>query len=558
MIARLRTAFHLQLLPLAIGFVLLAAIIGSRSWLIETQQEENDAVRTAFELDNRLVTALSLAQDAETGQRGYLLTGEDPYLQPYRSAAAALPAEMDAIDAITAPDSERQAQFEALRSAIKEKFAEIDETIALYRSGNAAGALAIVRTDRGKAAMDRIRTVIGEMRREESADLQQRLAASERVDEWLRWGSIAALLGVFAMGAYGLMDARRRLREVIAAHVSLTASNEALRDEIKTRQAAEQQIRQMQKMEAVGQLTGGIAHDFNNMLAVIMSAMNLIQRKLSRGETDIDKFVDAATDATTRAANLTARLLAFARQQPLAPEVIDANRVVTGMSDLLRRSLGETVAIETVLAGGLWRTFADPSQLENAILNLAVNGRDAMPDGGSLTIETANSHLDDGYAAAHAEVTAGQYVMIAVTDTGDRHVARDRRESLRAVLHDQAGEQRHRAWPQPGRRLRQAVGRTREDLFRARRRHHNQGVPAAAFRRGSGSAGGLACRPIRKSGRRKPCWWSRTMRGCAQAASMRCGISATRSSMPATPRRRCASSRSIRMSRCCSPTSSCR
>ena len=120
----------------------------------------------------------------------------------------------------------------------------------------------------------------------------------------------------------------------------------------------------------------------------------------------------------TRAANLTARLLAFSRQQPLAPQVVDANRIVTGMSDLLRRTLGETIAIETVLAGGLWRTFADPSQIENAILNLAVNGRDAMPDGGSLTIETANSHLDDGYAATHADVTPGQYVMIAVTDTG--------------------------------------------------------------------------------------------------------------------------------------------
>jgi CheY-like chemotaxis protein len=174
----------------------------------------------------------------------------------------------------------------------------------------------------------------------------------------------------------------------------------------------------MQKMEAVGQLTGGIAHDFNNMLAVIMSAMNLIQRKLKRGETDIDKFVDAATDATSRAANLTARLLAFARQQPLAPQVVDANRVVTGMSEMLRRTLGETISVETVLAGGLWRTHADPSQVENAILNLAVNARDAMPEGGSLTIETANCHLDDGYAASHAEVTAGQYVMIAVTDTG--------------------------------------------------------------------------------------------------------------------------------------------
>ena len=266
--------------------------------------------------------------------------------------------------------------------------------------------------------MDRVRAIIGEMRREENADLQQRLAASERTDDLLRWASIATLLGVFALAAYGLFDARRRLRDVVAAHERLTASNEALREEIGTRQAAESQIRQMQKMEAVGQLTGGIAHDFNNMLAVIMSAMNLIARKLARGETDVEKFVDAATDATIRAANLTARLLAFSRQQPLAPQVIDANRVVTGMSDLLRRALGETIAIETVLAGGLWRSFTDPSQLENAILNLAVNGRDAMPDGGSLTIETANSHLDDGYAATHGEVTPGQYVMIAVTDTG--------------------------------------------------------------------------------------------------------------------------------------------
>ena len=134
------------------------------------------------------------------------------------------------------------------------------------------------------------------------------------------------------------------MRDVATAHAGLLAANDALRSEIATREAAEAQVRQMQKMEAVGQLTGGIAHDFNNMLAVIMSAMNLIQRKLARGETDIGKFVDAATDATTRAANLTARLLAFSRQQPLAPQVIDANRVVTGMSDLLRRTLGETIS----------------------------------------------------------------------------------------------------------------------------------------------------------------------------------------------------------------------
>jgi signal transduction histidine kinase len=418
MIARLRKAVHLQLLPLALGFVLLGAIVGARSLLIESQRDSNDAVRAAFGLDNRLVTTLSLAQDAETGQRGFLLTGEEPYLAPYRSAASALPGEMEAIGKAVASNPTRSAQFEELRAALDVKLAEIEETISLYQAGNASEALALVRTNRGKVAMDRIRAVIGEMRRDESADLQQRLAAAERVDDWLRWASFATLFGVVAVGAYGLFDARRRMRDVETAHAGLVAANDALRTEIATREAAEQQVRQMQKMEAVGQLTGGIAHDFNNMLAVIMSAMNLIQRKLARGETDIAKFIDAATDATERAASLTARLLAFSRQQPLAPQVIDANRVVTGMSDMLRRTLGETISVETVLAGGLWRTNADPSQIENAILNLAVNGRDAMPDGGHLTIETANSHLDDSYAASHAEVAAGQYVMIAVTDRG--------------------------------------------------------------------------------------------------------------------------------------------
>ena len=418
MITRLRKAVNYQLLPLVLGFVLLAGIVGARSLLIESQRDSNDAVRSAFALDNRLVTTLSLVQDAETGQRGFLLTGEEIYLAPYRSAVSALPGELEEISEAVASRPRRHAQMEALVAAVDVKLAEIDETIALYRAGNAAEALALVRTNRGKVSMDRVRTVINEIRRAESAELHHRLAAAERIDDLLRWASFATLALVFVLGAYGIYFARRRLRDVETAHSDLMAANNALRKEIATREAAEQQVRQMQKMEAVGQLTGGIAHDFNNMLAIIMSAMNLIQRKLKRGETDIGKFVDAATDATNRAASLTARLLAFSRQQPLAPQVIDANRLVTGMSDMLRRTLGETISVETVLAGGLWKTYADPSQIENAILNLAVNGRDAMPNGGSLTIETANSHLDDSYAATHAEVSAGQYVMIAVTDKG--------------------------------------------------------------------------------------------------------------------------------------------
>ena len=174
----------------------------------------------------------------------------------------------------------------------------------------------------------------------------------------------------------------------------------------------------MQKMEAIGQLSGGIAHDFNNMLAVIMSAISLIRRKLERGDHDIESLLGGAADAAERAAILTARLLAFARQQALSPEPVEANRLVSGMSEMLRRTLGETIRLETVLAGGLWRTRVDPQQLENAIINLAVNARDAMPEGGSITIETANSYLDESYVADHPGATAGQYVMIAITDTG--------------------------------------------------------------------------------------------------------------------------------------------
>ncbi len=154
------------------------------------------------------------------------------------------------------------------------------------------------------------------------------------------------------------------------------------------------------------------------MMAVILSATSLMRRRLAAGDIDIGRFVDAAEDGAKRAAQLTARLLAFARKQPLSPETLDANRLVANMSELLRRTLGEQVSIETVLAGGLWAVLADPSQLENSLLNLAVNARDAMPDGGRITIETSNTHLDDAYAARHAEVAPGQYVMIAVTDNG--------------------------------------------------------------------------------------------------------------------------------------------
>lgn len=212
------------------------------------------------------------------------------------------------------------------------------------------------------------------------------------------------------------------IQDLVEAREVMARSRVQLESEVEARtrelMRAEEQLRQAQKMEAVGQLTGGIAHDFNNMLAVVLGGLDLLERRLAAGNHDVGRFVSAAREGATRAAALTQRLLAFSRQQPLAPEPVDANRMVAGMSEMLSRTLGGAIEVETVLAGGLWLTRADPNQLESALLNLSVNARDAMPDGGRLTIETANAHLDDSYAREH-DVAAGQYVLVAVTDSGE-------------------------------------------------------------------------------------------------------------------------------------------
>jgi CheY-like chemotaxis protein len=171
-------------------------------------------------------------------------------------------------------------------------------------------------------------------------------------------------------------------------------------------------------MEAIGQLTGGLAHDFNNMLAVVIGSVNLAKRRLGAGHDDAVRYLDSALEGAEHAATLTHRLLAFSRRQPLAPEPLDPNKMVSGMAEMLRRTLGEQVQLEAVFAGGLWRAYVDPSQLETTILNLALNARDAMPEGGKLTIETSNAYLDEEYAAREVGIPSGQYVLVAVTDTG--------------------------------------------------------------------------------------------------------------------------------------------
>ncbi len=213
----------------------------------------------------------------------------------------------------------------------------------------------------------------------------------------------------------------REIRHRRRAEDQLRQLNEGLEvrvaSEIAERRQAERALQQAQKMESIGQLTGGVAHDFNNLLQVVAGNLQLLAKDVA-GNERAERRVGNALAGVSRGAKLASQLLAFGRRQALEPRVINVGRFVAGMDDLLRRSIGEAVEVEVITAGGLWNTYADPTQVENALLNLAINARDAMEGSGKLTIEVGNAALDQDYARTHAEVEAGQYVMLAVTDTG--------------------------------------------------------------------------------------------------------------------------------------------
>lgn len=236
--------------------------------------------------------------------------------------------------------------------------------------------------------------------------------------EVIRWFStctdVDAMHKQSALLAEDTASMRSLNREQSDVLIQVRSELQNARDE---RHNADEKVRQLQKMEAVGQLTGGIAHDFNNMLTVIMGGLNLLQAKLGRGDLKVEHYADLAMDATKRAAELTHRLLAFSRQQALAPVVVDMNRLVTSLSGMLQRTLGKGCQLEFVRHAGLWMTYVDVGSMEQVLLNLCVNARDATDGAGRITVETGNVYLDDQYAARE-NLAAGEYVMLAVTDTG--------------------------------------------------------------------------------------------------------------------------------------------
>ncbi len=229
----------------------------------------------------------------------------------------------------------------------------------------------------------------------------------------------------------------------------------------------QEQLAASQKMEAIGQLSGGIAHDFNNLLMIVLGNLETIERyckAIPGSHPNLQRAVAHALRGANRAATLTGRLLAFSRRQALSPRPLDLNKFLIGTAEFMRRSLGEAVEVQAVGSAGLWRIEADPNYLETALLNLAINARDAMPAGGKITIEAANAFADQDYCRLNPEVTPGPYVVICVSDTGCGMPPDIVSQGVRAVLYDQRTWPWHRTWTEPGLRIRQAVGRSRQNL----------------------------------------------------------------------------------------------
>ncbi|MGE0180002.1 MAG: ATP-binding protein [Sphingomonas sp.] len=336
-------------------------------------------------------------------------------------------------------DREQAARVTRLQVLFNRRGQELAPAASAAQGRQGQGGLGLLYAAASSPTLNALRSQLQEIARAERVNLTRRTAQTrsfaERADaytDWLSW--LAVLIGLAAVGlailAYRAfiegMRARREadsaetraaaLDEAVRARTSeLSDANARLQQEMAEREAAEAQLRQVQKMEAVGQLTGGIAHDFNNMLAVVVGGLDLARRKLHGPRREVEYHLDNAMEGATRAAALTRRLLAFARAEPLLPEAVAPGRLIEDMLELADRALGERISVRTEVPDAVWHVWADRAQLESAILNLAVNARDAMDGAGDLTIAVDHVVLRD---AEVERLPAGAYVRIAVTDTG--------------------------------------------------------------------------------------------------------------------------------------------
>jgi signal transduction histidine kinase/FixJ family two-component response regulator len=405
-------------LVIGVGFALvLAAALAVAIGLARSRNADMWVVHT-LEVQRAAQTLLISTRDAESALRSFLLSSDPDDLQPFDGSLAAAETELDKLRSLTADNNLEEARLKKLDGLLRAKAEQLNKGKAFAKEGQRDAALTTINSHEDRELLAGIREEIETILTTEHDLLAQRQARAAELRYVLAALIGFALLAAMVLAAVLAVSTRDALRGLIVRTAELEA-------ESKLRHEAEATLRQSQKMEAVGQLSGGIAHDFNNLLTIIIGNLDTIRRQLEKAPQSAIEFagklakpVESALKGANNAARLTQRLLAFSRRQALEPVRVDLNRLVTDMLEILRRSLGEDISIETVLAAGLWPTFIDPHQVESVVLNLALNAKAAMPRGGHLTIETANAYLDDAYTAQFGDVDPGQYVLLCVTDTG--------------------------------------------------------------------------------------------------------------------------------------------
>jgi signal transduction histidine kinase/CheY-like chemotaxis protein len=395
------------------GLVILAGLLAAA--MVERVNSAADWVAHSLEVEGRASELLGKLQDLELAKRGFLLTRSDGFIPSYDEARTAIPQALAKLHSLVADSRDQTARVDRMGLSIEDILTTSARTIELGRNGQFAEATASVMTGRGQQTLESFRAIVDEFNAAES-DLLKKREAAEATARAIMLGMVLIILASAAGAALGaLLLSGALIRE-------LRQRTEALAEETRVRKDAQAILAQTQKMESIGQLAGGIAHDFNNLMTVVIGNLDSAERRLARGgpadASSIGRPIAAAMQGARRAASLTQRLLAFSRQQVLSPQQVDLNRSVASLSEMLTRTVGETIAVETILGSGLWPTFVDVSQLENAIVNLVVNARDAMPHGGRITIETANASLDEAYCRQFGDVAPGQYDLLSVSDTG--------------------------------------------------------------------------------------------------------------------------------------------
>ena len=395
------------------GLMILAGLLAAT--MVERVNSAADWVAHSLDVQGKAAGLLGSVQGLALAKRGYLLTRSDAFLPPYDEARATIPQALGNLRSLVADNPDQTARVDRMASSIEDFLTTSTSAVDLGRHGQFPEAAEIATTVRGQQILESFRAIVDEFGKAENDLLRERQAAESRARAIMLGLVLIGLVCAAAAALGALLLSAALIRE-------LRERSEALAEETRVRKDAEAILVQSQKMELIGLLAGGVAHDFNNLMTVVIGNLDSAERRLGgpgpANPASIGKPIAAAMQGAKRAASLTQRLLAFSRQQVLSPQQVDLNRLVGGLSDMLTRTVGETIAVETILGGGLWPTFVDASQLENAIVNLVVNARDAMPEGGRITIETANASLDDAYCRQFGDVTPGQYVLLSVSDTG--------------------------------------------------------------------------------------------------------------------------------------------